>query len=278
MTLPWNLSFVLLTSILALGPLPANSQGNPIGNADLTGAVAQAQLLAAQAKVEERGNRDAVLAAWINAGSPGEERVVVRCSGRSCSVKEKERIMDRLVAFFARMPEFLQNSGLKQVRWNQVSPGDRADGMGLDGVLTLQLPPDAPIDIILVHELAHLYFEVHARDVAPFLDIRFRNEPMRGRVAELRRYLEESGQTGCGPEKPACLDERARDLIRAARIPQRFPDDLHAIGSDTGYWASSIELAFRAWRGEGDSYLTDFFDKAEISWLLTKLGVAPRVR
>ena len=98
---------------------------------------------------------------------------------------------------------------------------------------------------------------------------------MRRKIAELMEYLEETGRTGCGPERPECLDERARRLIANARIPQRFPDDLHAVPSDTGYWASSIELAFRSWRGEGDSFLRDFFSEEEIRWLLGKLGARP---
>lgn len=225
-----------------------------------------ARLLVGKFEDERRRRRDDVLAAWIRAAPAGAERVVVRCSGEPCPRDEKERILHRLAGMFGRMPLFLKDSTLKQVRWDDLPAGGRSDGMGKDGIISLFIAPEAPVERILVHELAHIYLEDRSADAGPFLALRFKTEAMQRKLAQLREHLDRTGGR---------IDDGARTLIREAGLPQRYPDDLHALSYDTGYWASAVELGFRAWRGDGDSYLIDNFSADEITWLLSKLGAHP---
>ncbi|MFH2204802.1 MAG: hypothetical protein ABIJ96_16935 [Elusimicrobiota bacterium] len=231
----------------------------------LVTAAHEARRRVKQSKEERRRRRDAVLAAWIRGIPPGQRRVIVRCFGEPCTPDQRESDLNRLVGLFERMPVFLQAANLKQVQWKNLPAGSRPDGMGLKGKITLFVPPEAPVDRILSHELAHIYIEDHAAEVAPFLALRYKTGEMRRALAELRAHLDRSGYRG------GSLDDRARELVALARIPQRFPDDLHAAANDSGYWSVAIELSFIAGRDADASGLKNY-SPAEIAWIEEKLA------
>ncbi|MFH2202826.1 MAG: hypothetical protein ABIJ96_06915 [Elusimicrobiota bacterium] len=250
--------------ILTLTPQPGSAQTPSF-------TVAQGTMRRSMGGWAERrfSRRNSTIDTWIAGPAytedDDEEKVVIQCDGRPCPPERTEQILFLLAGYLERVPAFLKGTSLTQVIWNEVPAGRRPVGDKDGRTITLTVPRDQAVDGILVHEIAHVYHDDHADAVRDFLKLRLKTDAMQQKLAELWMHV---WRLNAGRHQaPYDLDDIARRMVSAMRLPRRHAGDIHAATKDTEYWAVSVELAYGAWKNGEWSGLQSFLDAAEVSYL-----------
>lgn len=224
--------------------------------------VTQARAAVAGFAAARQARQDAAFAAF----GLTAEKIEVRCSGRPCPPERRAEVLAVLAGDLARMPKLLAPARPPKLVWEDLGPGQPADGnTDGDGGVTLYAPAGKDMSAILAHELAHVLERVDPAFYNGFLALRHDTPPYRDALAEF--WIEVWRSRGPEDDGNRPLSPRALQKLAALRLPRRHAEDLHAAKSGREYWAVSVELVFLSWQAGRQDPLDAFMTPEEAAYL-----------